>query len=292
MIHRSTARAAVLGALLLGALPAAVNAQYQRAGSFHVRPASRSAQALAVAFPEGSVGWGALLWGCEGGGVLAGLRLDRRDSLDVDVELRFDGGEKETFHLARSGRSTVWITSPEDGARLAERVRGAQRLVAAVPPDTTEESGTEYAYSLDGAGDALDRLACGSRARGRQPGDRVLAAAFYEPWINAAGRVTDADAVERPRVIDTAAFSRYLFRHYPPDLFSRGVGGTVEVKFRVLADGQVDAATIEVVRSSTHPEFNPVAANAVKELEFAPGTLWGRPEKFWVVQPVRFAIQR
>ncbi|HWK90462.1 MAG TPA: TonB family protein [Longimicrobium sp.] len=288
---RTATRGTALAALLLGALPAAARAQYQRVGDFHVRPASRSAQALAAAFPDSAVGYGALLWACDGDGVLAGLRLNRGHSHGtlVDVELRFDGGEKETLRLLGAPARSVWIASAADAARLAERARTAQRLVVAVPRDTAAGSEAEYAYSLAGAGEALDRLACARATRARLPGLQVLAAASYAPWVN-RGRVTDANPWSMPVLENPQGLLAALRRAAPPSMMSEARNVEATVRFRVRADGSVDSASVSVVRSSGRTRFDAVAVEAVRRLRFSPGTWWGRADDFWVDQPLSLAM--
>lgn len=94
---------------------------------------------------------------------------------------------------------------------------------------------------------------------------------------------------ELPRLVDQVQFARTLMAGYPPGLREAGVGGTVHVHFRVLADGTVDAATVRVTRS-TNEQFNATAMAAVRELRFRPARVRGRPVRVWVEQPIVLVV--
>jgi TonB family protein len=96
---------------------------------------------------------------------------------------------------------------------------------------------------------------------------------------------------ELPRPTNSSDFQRQLARNYPPLLRDAGVTGTVQVRFRVLENGQVDAESIQIT-SSTHEQFNDPTMRAVRALRFRPAKVNGRPVKVWVEQPIQWTVAR
>ncbi|HEU4882317.1 MAG TPA: energy transducer TonB [Longimicrobium sp.] len=80
---------------------------------------------------------------------------------------------------------------------------------------------------------------------------------------------------------------RHMRRNYPRELRRERVQGVVTLRYRVLADGQVDAASIQVVRSDD-PRFNDIAIQGVQLLRFPPRTVEGPEGSDWVSTPVGF----
>lgn len=76
-----------------------------------------------------------------------------------------------------------------------------------------------------------------------------------------------------------------MLRLYPPALFAAGRGGTVQVRFRVKADGTVDGAT---VTAATEPVLLMPSLQAVRILRFSPGRKDGRPVPVWVELPLQW----
>ncbi|HEX2208387.1 MAG TPA: TonB family protein [Longimicrobium sp.] len=96
---------------------------------------------------------------------------------------------------------------------------------------------------------------------------------------------------ELPRPTNGSDFQRQLARNYPPLLRDAGVTGTVQVRFRVMEDGRVDAESIQIT-SSTHEQFNDPTTRAVRSLRFRPARVNGRPVKVWVEQPIQWTVAR
>ena len=96
---------------------------------------------------------------------------------------------------------------------------------------------------------------------------------------------------ELPRPTNSSDFQRQLARNYPPLLRDAGVTGTVQVRFRVLEDGRVDAESIQIT-NSTHEQFNDPTMRAVRALRFRPAKVNGRPVKVWVEQPIQWTVAR
>jgi TonB family protein len=94
---------------------------------------------------------------------------------------------------------------------------------------------------------------------------------------------------EMPRPTNIREFSQAMTAGYPPELRGAGVTGTVEVRFRLLPDGIVDPASIQVV-SSSHQQFNEPTVRAVRTLRFRPAKVNGRPVRVWITLPVLWTV--
>ncbi|HKP77054.1 MAG TPA: energy transducer TonB [Longimicrobiaceae bacterium] len=92
---------------------------------------------------------------------------------------------------------------------------------------------------------------------------------------------------QQPELANAAAIRRALTREYPHELRDRGIGGTVQVRFRLLPDGMVDPATIDVVES-TDPRFAEPARRVAAQMRFRPAAIDHRPVAVWVVVPLTF----
>lgn len=96
---------------------------------------------------------------------------------------------------------------------------------------------------------------------------------------------------ERPQLSNQADLARQLSRNYPPLLRDAGVAGTVQVRFRVLENGRVDAESITVT-STTHEQFNDPTIRAVRGLRFRPARVNNRPVRVWVELPITWQVSR
>jgi TonB family protein len=94
---------------------------------------------------------------------------------------------------------------------------------------------------------------------------------------------------EQPRPTNVQELQRQLERNYPPLLRDAGVTGTVQVRFRVLEDGHVDAESITVT-NSTHEQFNDPTIRSVQRLRFRPAKVNNRPVKVWVELPIQWQV--
>jgi TonB family protein len=103
--------------------------------------------------------------------------------------------------------------------------------------------------------------------------------------------VYDISSVEvKPSLSNSSEVQRALERNYPPLLRDAGVGGTVQLSFRVNEDGRVDASTIEVV-SSDNDQFSEAAKKVVERMRFRPAKVNDSPVKVLVQLPITFQPQ-
>lgn len=167
-------------------------------------------------------------------------------------------------------------------------VKGTQMLVPPVepPPTIAPPSATEQAVNAeDFSGEGPE----GGVAKGVEGG---VAQSTVERETPADEGTYELSAVEElPSLSNRADFGRQLARNYPPLLRDAGVTGTVNVRFRVLEDGRVDAESIQIT-SSTHEQFDDPTMRAVRTLRFRPAKVNGRPVKVWVEQPITWQVGR
>jgi TonB family protein len=280
---------------LLFALPAAPSAHAQppRVGSFFIReaedPATGENRSVAAIIPRR--GPGQVRWQCvERGGVAVGINLGvlSHDEYTRRVTWRFDGDPPDTTSLSGMSGTMDWYLPPDDVASFTVRARTARRLVV-----RALSAGTEYVYALDQPGPALDRLPC---ARGTPVPGQPLRPGRERDGVE---RATPPDegtyelsAVEvLPRIRNRAELARLLAEGFPPALRDSGVQGTATLRFRVLENGAVDSATVQVTHS-THEAFNEPAIAAVRRLVATPAMVNGRPVKVWVELPLTFTLTR
>ncbi|MBB4638814.1 TonB family protein [Longimicrobium terrae] len=81
--------------------------------------------------------------------------------------------------------------------------------------------------------------------------------------------------------------TQYIRRNYPRELRREGARGVVTLRYRVLPDGQVDAASIQVV-SSADPRLNDIAIQGVQVLRYRPRAVEGPEGSDWVSMPILF----
>jgi TonB family protein len=287
---------AAIPAVLLSALATHAHAQQdERIGEVDVHLQADSAAGTDFGFamlrPAGGAVPGALVWACGGdpAGLAAGVYVDRTDgdTSAVRVAWRFDQDPPDTTALR--GGYTVDLLSREDAASLTRRARTGKTLALHV----LGGAAAEYTYALAGVDSALHRLGCG--ASGETGAGRAGSATLLRLLALAEGpdpKILSGLGVEedlRPRNMN--ALSRQLQRNYPPLLRSAGVGGDVVLRFRVLENGRVDSASVQVLSSSTE-QFNEPSTRSVRSLAFDPARVNGRPVKAWTVLPIRFATER
>lgn len=73
---------------------------------------------------------------------------------------------------------------------------------------------------------------------------------------------------------------------YPPEELRRGIGGTVQVRVQVAADGTVQDSTID--SGSGNRNLDRAALAASRRWTFQPATRGGQPVKAEVVVPIEF----
>jgi protein TonB len=74
---------------------------------------------------------------------------------------------------------------------------------------------------------------------------------------------------------------------HPRALLKAKVDGLVVLLFVVREDGRIDEPRVE---SSSHPDFEKPALDAVKKWKFKPGQKDGKPVATYIRQPIRFTI--
>jgi TonB family protein len=275
-----------LAALVL-VLPA--QAQTRRVGSFYVvvgvDPAGQD-RSRAVVNARGE-GMGQVRWECvEGGGVIVGVNLGAlsRDDDVRRVEWRFDRDPPDTAELARANVVT-WYLPADLVVPFTLRARTARRLVI-----HTLATRVEQVYDLDQAGPALDQLPCarGTPVPGRPPQRTPSVSGRVEREVPPDDGTYELSAVEIvPQIRNGAEIRRLVIDSFPPALRGLGVSGRVQVRFRVLENGRVDAESVQVTES-THEAFDAVAIAVVQRLQLSPGYVNGRPVRVWVELPLMF----
>jgi TonB family protein len=96
--------------------------------------------------------------------------------------------------------------------------------------------------------------------------------------------VFSADQVEQPAVI---AAPEGMHLTYPPELFAKGVGGSVVAEFVVDTTGMVESETINLV-SSTDPMFSAAVLRSLPNARYVPAMKGGKAVRQVVHQPYRF----
>lgn len=89
-----------------------------------------------------------------------------------------------------------------------------------------------------------------------------------------------------PTLVDPALAESIFRGAYPVRLQERGVGGTVQIRLWVDAEGRVELPQVAV--SSGVPDLDSAALRAADRLEFEPGYLGATPIGTWIEFPVRF----
>jgi TonB family protein len=105
-----------------------------------------------------------------------------------------------------------------------------------------------------------------------------------EPPPHAEYFATDA-IDEMPQVISSPPFT------YPPVLLEAGIEGSVTLGAVVGTDGKIEPWSIRVVES-THPGFEPAAAEMLLATVFRPGKINGQPVRVLIQLPIAFHLQR
>jgi TonB family protein len=78
---------------------------------------------------------------------------------------------------------------------------------------------------------------------------------------------------------------------YPVQLRTANIQGQVTARFVVRADGRVDTATFEIVKSS-HDLFTNSVREALKTFRFSPATIKGKPVDWLVTMPFVFSLSK
>ena len=115
----------------------------------------------------------------------------------------------------------------------------------------------------------------------------AMLAALLVPGGVAAQAYSPDQLSEMPQVKSASQAAQAIARAYPQSLQDSGVGGKVQVRFVVKADGSVDAGTVEVV-AATIKALGDAAAKAVGKIQFVPGKKDGSAVAAVVVMPITF----
>lgn len=75
---------------------------------------------------------------------------------------------------------------------------------------------------------------------------------------------------------------------YPPDLYTQGVEGTVELRLYVTEEGAVVPESTRVSSTSGYPAFDSAAVSGVARMRFAPARQNGAAVAAVFTQPVHF----
>ena len=100
---------------------------------------------------------------------------------------------------------------------------------------------------------------------------------------------TLAEVTERPGLKNSQQAQEVILRAYPQELQDARVGGRVQLRFIVDANGKVEAGTIEVINTPVQA-LGEAAVEAVAKIEFEPGEKDGSPVRTLVVMPIAFGV--
>lgn len=114
----------------------------------------------------------------------------------------------------------------------------------------------------------------------------VLAAAIVPASVSAQAYTPD-QLSEMPKVKSPSQAKQVIARAYPRAMQDNGIGGKVQVRFVVKADGSVDGSSVEVI-AATVKALGEAAATAVKDIQFLPGKRMGTAVDAVVVMPIAF----
>ena len=115
----------------------------------------------------------------------------------------------------------------------------------------------------------------------------VVAFLLVAPSAASAQAFSPEQLSEMPKVKSASQAQKVIERAYPQQMQVAGVGGKVQVRFVVKADGTVDPGTVEVV-AATMKALGEAAAEAVCKIEFVPGKKDGSPVASIVMMPISF----
>lgn len=115
----------------------------------------------------------------------------------------------------------------------------------------------------------------------------LIALTFVAPQAASAQAFSPEQLSEMPKVKSASQAQHVIQRAYPREMQEAGVGGKVQVRFVVKADGSVDATSVEVVAASMKA-LGEAAADAVCKIEFVPGKKDGSAVDAVVMMPISF----
>ena len=287
----SVARAA--GVLLLGVMAASGRAHAQhdeQIGSVRVHLETDSARGADLGYamlrPEGNPPEGSLVWACGGrpDGFIAAFHVpDVPVGQNARVVWRLDGGEADSTELFVFSGTRAALFGTPTGAPLTGRARTAARLEVRLHLDVPGRAPTEYVYALSGVDSAMKRLGCGP---GEAPSGPPAGVATLRGLISTPGSAHPLAVVRAVRLLNRDEVRQRFAGSLPPGEGER-VRGRIVVELRVVEDGTVDASSIRVA-SSTHPELDALAIQAVQTARFRPASADGRPVRSSASLPLDF----
>lgn len=198
----------------------------------------------------------------------------------VLVALQFGQEEPDTMVLEGGEElSSMWYLRDQDVVSVFQRAHEVDSLRLQMLSAAEPGGRTGYTYAMAGLDTVLSRLGCtgAPSAPGGLSGREILN----------SFQLFQVSAVMYPRPMNLPDFQRYIQSHYPPELRHTDVQGDVTVRFRLLKDGGVDSASVQVL-STTNEAFNAAAIGAVRLMRFRPATAYGRPTTMWIEQPIHF----
>lgn len=94
---------------------------------------------------------------------------------------------------------------------------------------------------------------------------------------------------DQPRLANIAEVQAALAHNYPPLLRDAGVTGTVTLRMRVDADGNVDPRSV-TVEQTTHDAFADAATRVAETMRFIPAKIHQEPVPVWITIPITFQL--
>lgn len=145
---------------------------------------------------------------------------------------------------------------------------------------------TGIPFELQGTGSTSNcgTIALWSRGSDTEPPKRHADGASDLSRLIESMTVFSADQVERAAVLEHADGLKV---DYPPELFAKGVAGSVLAEFVVDTAGMVEAGTVAVV-SSTDPLFSSAVLKSLGNVRYIPAMKSGHAVRQVVHQPYRF----
>lgn len=181
----------------------------------------------------------------------------------------FDQDAPDTVNVPVS-RFAAWELPRERNRAFTARARTARTLTVRLLNGGRR---TDRVFEMDSADKVLRQMAC----------VREL-----EPLLPPDPRDVElADVEDPPRLVNYWAVQQALAREYTPEQRAAGVSGQAQLRFRVMEDGALDTASIQVLQSSD-PAIEASAVRVVRMMRFVPGRVGGRAVRTIVVQPLGF----
>jgi len=120
-------------------------------------------------------------------------------------------------------------------------------------------------------------------ARTEPPGQPVSAA---DPLADLMQEPTFTPYTVRPDLVNERDVQRALEREYPPIVRDAGIGGTVDVRFFIDAEGVV--RRVLVAQPSGHEALDSAALRVARTFRFSPALDGDEPVPVWIAIPVTF----